>query len=199
MAPASATGSAAWPMTPCMPCSFGLLRWSRSAACGQHQGPLQLTVSVRYIPLVTAAYGTWVARPTRTTTLAAGRQRLQLAWRVRPVPDHRRLVGESPEGSRQAGHQALNRSTPFWPRRRRVRCGLPEQERPYWLSRPVLLGWLRVDPVRMVVSIGTRPGCLAAADLGSTAGSDSVLGRPSRIRSDSGVCAPWVDEPSVGS
>jgi hypothetical protein len=33
---------------------------------------LEVTVSVRWIPLMTAAYGTRVARPARTTKLARG-------------------------------------------------------------------------------------------------------------------------------
>jgi len=35
-----------------------------------------VTVAVRWIPLVTAAYGTRVARPARTTTLRTWRRRL---------------------------------------------------------------------------------------------------------------------------
>src|SRR5215207_7634686 len=86
-----------------MLCSFGPFRWSRSAACGQHHGPLEVTVSVRWIPLVTAAYGTRVARPARTTMLAPGGAGSQLAQRVRPVAVTTALVGKSPEGSRQPG------------------------------------------------------------------------------------------------
>ena len=89
-------------LTPCMPCSFGLLRWYRSAACGQHHGSLEVTVSVRYIPLVTAAYGTWVARPARTLTLRPGGDGSQLNRRVRSVLGGHRLAGKSPQGSRQA-------------------------------------------------------------------------------------------------
>jgi hypothetical protein len=33
-------------LTPCRPCRFGRLRWSRSAACAQHRGSLEATVSV---------------------------------------------------------------------------------------------------------------------------------------------------------
>jgi hypothetical protein len=53
-----------------MPCSFGLLPHPRSEAGAKLNGLLRVTVSVRWIPLVTAAYGTQVARPARTTTLA---------------------------------------------------------------------------------------------------------------------------------
>ncbi len=50
---------------------------------------------------MTAAYGTWVARPARPTRLAAGGDGSQLAQRVRPVLGEHPLVGKSPEGSRQ--------------------------------------------------------------------------------------------------
>jgi hypothetical protein len=58
------------PLTPCMPCSFGLLPHPRSEAGAKLNGLLRVTVSVPWIPLVTAAYGTQVAQPARTTTLA---------------------------------------------------------------------------------------------------------------------------------
>jgi hypothetical protein len=38
-------------------------------------------VTVRCIPLVTAACGTWVARPARTTSFARGRDGFQLVRR----------------------------------------------------------------------------------------------------------------------
>jgi hypothetical protein len=38
----------------------------------QQHDPLGVTVTVRWIPLVPARYGTWVARPARTTMLAPG-------------------------------------------------------------------------------------------------------------------------------
>ena len=50
----------------CMPCSFGLLPHPRSGTRVQSNDLLGVTVIVRWIPLVTAAYGTRVARPTRT-------------------------------------------------------------------------------------------------------------------------------------
>jgi hypothetical protein len=64
------------PLTPCMPCSFGLLPRPRSGTCAQSNGLLQLTVTVRCIPLVTAPYGTRVPRPARTTMLAPRGRRL---------------------------------------------------------------------------------------------------------------------------
>jgi hypothetical protein len=60
-------------MTPCMPCSFGLLHRPRSKPCAQPIRLLEVTVVVRWIPLMTAAYGTRMARPA-TTMLAPGHQ-----------------------------------------------------------------------------------------------------------------------------
>jgi hypothetical protein len=73
------------PLTPCMPCSFGLLPHRRSGAGAQPNGLLRVTVIVRWIPLVTAAYGTWVARPARTTNVCTLRRWLQLGQRARSV------------------------------------------------------------------------------------------------------------------
>jgi hypothetical protein len=50
---------------------------------------------------VTAAYGTRVARPARTTMLAPDGDGFQLVRRVRPVFGDHRLMGNSPEGSPQ--------------------------------------------------------------------------------------------------
>jgi hypothetical protein len=68
-------------------------------------------VTDRCIPLVTAAYGTWVARPARTTTFAPGGDGSQLDARVRSVLGGHRVVGRSPKGSRAAGWGRLER----WP------------------------------------------------------------------------------------
>jgi hypothetical protein len=57
-------------LTPCMPCSFGVLPHRRSGTGAQRNDLLRVTVTVRWIPLVTAAYGTRVARRARTTRLA---------------------------------------------------------------------------------------------------------------------------------
>jgi hypothetical protein len=56
-----------------MPCSFGVLPRRRSWTGAQSNRLIRVTVIVRQIPLVTAAYGTRVARPVRTTALAPGR------------------------------------------------------------------------------------------------------------------------------
>jgi hypothetical protein len=84
-----------------MPCSFDPLHSPRSGADAQSKGFLEVTVTDRWIPLVTAACGACVGRPARTTISAGGGDGSQLAWRVRPVLDNHRLVGKSPEGSRQ--------------------------------------------------------------------------------------------------
>src|SRR5215216_2092341 len=59
-------------VTSCMPCSFGLLPHPRSGTGAQPYGALEVTVTVRWIPLVTAAYGTLVAWPARRPRLAPG-------------------------------------------------------------------------------------------------------------------------------
>jgi hypothetical protein len=43
------------PLTPCMPCGFGLVHSPRSGAGAQPNGHLEVTVTVHSIPLVTAA------------------------------------------------------------------------------------------------------------------------------------------------
>ena len=57
-------------LTPCLPCSFGLLPYPRSGSRSPAQRSSRVTVIDRCIPPVTAAYGTRVARPARTTRLA---------------------------------------------------------------------------------------------------------------------------------
>jgi hypothetical protein len=49
----------------------------------------------RWIPLVTAAYGTWVARPARMSMLPRDCDGSRLGQRVRPVLGDQRLVGKS--------------------------------------------------------------------------------------------------------
>jgi hypothetical protein len=78
-----------------MPCSFGLLPHPRPATGGQPTGLLEVTVTVRCIPLVTAAYGTWVARPVRMTTLPPDGDGSQLVLWVRPVLGDHRLAAKS--------------------------------------------------------------------------------------------------------
>jgi hypothetical protein len=71
-------------LTPCMPCSFGFLQHARSGAYGHAVDSGGVTVADRCTALVTAACGTWVARPARTTTLPPGSDGSQLGPRVRP-------------------------------------------------------------------------------------------------------------------
>jgi len=52
--------------TPCMQCSFGLVPHPRSEPGAQPIELHELTVAVRWIPLVSAAYGTRVAWPARS-------------------------------------------------------------------------------------------------------------------------------------
>ena len=68
------------PLTPCMPCSFGPLRFPWSGADGPLSGPLGVTVTDRWIPLVTAACGT---RPVSTMWFAPVGEGSPLAGRVR--------------------------------------------------------------------------------------------------------------------
>jgi hypothetical protein len=77
-----------------MPCSFAPSRRSRSGTGAQPIGLLEVTVTIRWLPLVTAAYGTQVARPTRTTMLAPGGAGSQLVWWVRPVLGDNCFVGK---------------------------------------------------------------------------------------------------------
>jgi hypothetical protein len=99
-------------VTPCMPCSFGLILHRRSRTGGPVRDLLRVTVTVRWIPLVTAAYGTRVARPARTTTFAPGGDGSQLAQTVRPFLGDYRLVGKSPEGLAAAGWETWTLDSP---------------------------------------------------------------------------------------
>jgi hypothetical protein len=110
-----------------MPCSFALFPHPRSAACALPSGLVRVTVTIRCIPLVTAAYDTRVARPPRTATLPTGGDGSQLACRVRPVLGDYRLVGKSPEGSRQPGGGL--EPGPMWLRRARSEPQMPHDLR----------------------------------------------------------------------
>jgi hypothetical protein len=92
-------------LTPCMPCSFRSMPHPRSEAGTEPNGLPGVTVTDRWIPLVTAAYGTRVARPARTTTmLRPGGDDSQLDRRVRPSSSYHCVAGKSPKGSRQVEH-----------------------------------------------------------------------------------------------
>jgi hypothetical protein len=76
----------AYHLTPCMPCSFAVPRRTRSEPRPQSNGPHRVTVTVRWIPLATAAYGTRVARPPRTTPLQPGGDSFSSARERGPSP-----------------------------------------------------------------------------------------------------------------
>ena len=68
--------------------------------------PCVVTVTLRYVPLVTAAYGTQVAHgAARTTVLAPGGDGSQVDRRVRPV------LGDPPPRGQDA-QRARGRSAP---------------------------------------------------------------------------------------
>jgi hypothetical protein len=86
-----------------MPCSVGLLPHPRSGAGTQPNGLLRVTVAVRWIPLVTAAYGTRVARKARTTMVGRGGDGFHLNRRVRPILGDPLPRGQEPGGLAAAG------------------------------------------------------------------------------------------------
>jgi hypothetical protein len=81
-----------------MPCRFGLLPHPRSEPCAQPIDLLEVTVTVRWIPLLMARE--WHSRR-ETTMFRSGGERSQVCPRVRPVLGDHRLVGKSLEGLRQ--------------------------------------------------------------------------------------------------
>ena len=116
-----------------MPCSFGRLRYSGSAACAKHHGSLEVTVTVRYLPLVTAAYGTLVARPPRTAS-SHGEATLPARPGVRPV------LGTSVSwANRECGAAAL-------PVGSRTPCGAAVLRDQGPIGRPARQGRSGLDP-----------------------------------------------------
>ena len=90
-------------LTPCMPCSFGLLPHPRSGPARPAHGSSR---SNRGCPLDTAGDRClWHAGGTagENDDAPTWRRRLPAGRRVRPVLGDHRLVGKSPEGSRQPG------------------------------------------------------------------------------------------------
>jgi hypothetical protein len=71
--------------------------------------------SDRDCPLVTAAYGTRVARPASRTRPPPGGDGSQIGQRVRPVLGEPPLVGKSPEGLAAAGWGDSNSNSPASP------------------------------------------------------------------------------------
>jgi hypothetical protein len=86
-----------------MPCSFGLLPHPRSEAVRPAHRPLYLTVSVRWLPLVTAAYGMRVARPVGTMWFAPVGEGSPLAGRVWLTAGDDGLVGKPRSGAAASG------------------------------------------------------------------------------------------------
>jgi hypothetical protein len=72
-----------------------------------------VTVTVRWIPLVPAAYGTRVARPASMTMLIPDGDGAPLGRKLRPVAGGHCIVGKRLKGSRQAGHESFNLSRSF--------------------------------------------------------------------------------------
>jgi hypothetical protein len=126
--------------TPCMPCSVAPCRRSRSGPCAQPNGLLRVTVTDRWIPLVTAAYGTRMARPARTTTLAHGGDGSRLVRRVRPSS-----VTTASWASREAARQYLAVSSGR-------RCFGTSVFRPEtgWLAAPVRFSTVLRPPARQL-------------------------------------------------
>jgi hypothetical protein len=78
-------------LTPCMPCSFGLLLHPRSGSRSPAQRSSRVTVIVRSIPLVTAAYGTGghgrhERRCLHLAAMAPARRRVRSGWETRTPP-----------------------------------------------------------------------------------------------------------------
>jgi hypothetical protein len=91
-----------WPLTPCMPCSFGLLPHPRSGSGVQPSGLLRGTLTGRWIPLVPAVYCMRVARPVRKRMLAVGGDGSSSA-ESEASPGWPLSCGQQPEGSRKPG------------------------------------------------------------------------------------------------
>jgi hypothetical protein len=91
----------AQPPDPLHALQFRLLRHPRSAMCAQPTGLREVTVIVRWIPLVTAAYGMRVARPARTTGSQLAATAPSSTGGRGPSSVTHRLAGKGPEGSRQ--------------------------------------------------------------------------------------------------
>ena len=106
-----------------MPCSFGLLQHARSEADDDLTGLVVVTVVDRYIPLVTAACGTRVARKARTTMTGRGGDGSHFNPRVRPVLGDLLPRGQEPGGLAAAGWETRTLA-------RRLECFLIVAQRP---------------------------------------------------------------------
>jgi hypothetical protein len=108
--------------------------WTRRRAFAQvrHHSKIQL-LPYPLVPLLMVR-GWHGRRERRGSHLAAAPSP---AGRVRPVPGDQCIVGKSPEGSWQIGHQALNLSRSFAPRSRQSILGCLSRSFAVSLSRPV--------------------------------------------------------------
>src|SRR5215213_10590136 len=88
-----------------LPGSFGLPLHPRSGTCAQPTGLLEVTVTDRWIPLVTVAYGTLVARPVRMTLEPRGAAVAALIVGLGPSSVTTASLPGSPPGS--PGRSAL--------------------------------------------------------------------------------------------
>jgi hypothetical protein len=141
-------------MSACMPCSFAPCRRSKSEASAQCNRPLGVTVTVRWIPLVTAACGTWVARPARTTMAPLGGDGSQVDRKGEAPPRWSRFVGKSPEDSRQPGGK-----TRVWAISRSAACSQPDAPATCDSTKPVVTAGARSAPLaagRCVPSVYRR-------------------------------------------
>ena len=129
----------------------------------------------RHIPLVTAAYGTRVARPAITTSLQPGGYGSQLGPRVRPLPGDTRLVGKGRRRPAAAGRWV--RSRLHAGRATEVRSGkvLGPATRPAAASRKT-----SVRPP-CPCSRSPRRRCRATASDFLAAGFDSYLSKPVNV------------------
>jgi hypothetical protein len=89
------------PATPCSQSQIGRCCHPRGWGTAPVEAASRLSVVVRSGPFRTAVNGTLVARPSRMTPGTRSRRWLHPDRRVRPVLGDHRLVGKSPDGSRQ--------------------------------------------------------------------------------------------------
>jgi hypothetical protein len=90
-------------VTSCLQSQFGRDRYLRRCEGAQVDAASALSVVVGWGPVRTAVNGTLVARPAWVTPVSGCAVGFTLTVGVRPVFGDHRLVGKSPEGSRQLG------------------------------------------------------------------------------------------------
>jgi hypothetical protein len=93
-----------------MPCIFGLLSHPRSGTDVQPNGLPGVTVTVRWILLVTAAYGTRVAQPASATWLRLARTATTRGSGEPPRVTTASLASRERGGSQMVGRIALSRA-----------------------------------------------------------------------------------------